>query len=783
VGTTVSGRDLPIEGIESSVGLYINTLPLVVDWENQGSILSQLHHIQDRMTGLNTHSFADLAKLQRGGERLFHSLMIFENYPVLEETDNDILSIVERDSIEKVDYPLNILAYEADDKLTITLQYDGKYLSDDRAASHIRTMEHILGYVREDVSQPHHQISLLQPEEYKKVIYDWNKTDKEYPKDKTIHELFEEQARQTPDNIALVYEGEQLTYKELNEKSNQLARYIRKQYKQRTGEELKPDTLIPLFLERSLETIVGILGVLKAGGAYVPMDPEYPKERIDYLLADTKAELLLTQQHLIENGVVYLPPDKALYVDLAEALYQEEETTNLPLYATAKRLAYVIYTSGTTGKPKGVMIEHPGVINLVLDQQDKYNAHSSDRILLFSNYVFDASVEQMFLALLSGATLVVIDSKSIRDGKAFNDFLERNHVSQIDPTPSYLSSIDLSNSKTLKRLVFGGEHLPKQLFDRYSKVVPAIFNTYGPTETSITSLVAINSHLLSNVRIQNVKIYVLDQNSNPVPIGVTGELYIGGAGLARGYLHNETLTKERFINNPFATEADKQKGYTRLYKTGDLVRWLPDGNLEYLGRSDDQVKIRGYRIELGEIEHALQQIPGIKQSCVLTRERETASGKSKYLVGYYVVDQGASTLTSSEIEKQLSALLPEYMVPGALVALESFPLTINGKLDKRALPDPDFVNKESLVAPTTEIERALSKIWAEVLGLERVGVEDNFFRIGGDSILAIRLTHQMRKLLGCEVKVADVFKLKNINNILNNIELPKITEDSVEWEI
>jgi len=685
-------------------------------------------------------------------------------------------------NVEKFDLSINI--DDSHQELMGQISYATALFHKDTIERFIRHYTYLLEQLTEAPEQPYSQHSLLSTEEYEQIVHAWNDTANDYPKDKTIYQLFQQQAAKTPDNIALVYEGQQLSYKELNEKSNQLARHIREQYLQTTKQSLAPDTLIALYLDRSLEMVIGILAVLKAGGAYVPIDTTYPQERIDYLLADTRAELILSQRKVREGSYTQLPANKVMYIDLAEQFYKEENPSNLPQHSAAKDLAYLIYTSGTTGKPKGVMVEQGSVINLLNDLQNKYSIDSEERFLLFANYVFDASVEQMYLALLSGGALYVIENKSIIDSNSFEDYITKYQITHLHSTPSFLSSINPSKLYILKRVVFGAEYLTKELFDQYKKIIPTIINEYGPTESTITSLVSINSHLLNRATIQNTRAYVLDPVYNPVPIGAIGELYLCGAGLARGYLNNPDLTARRFIANPFSNEADVKEGYTRLYKTGDLVRWLPDGNMQYIGRNDDQVKIRGYRIELGEIEHALLQITGIRQSCVLARERETGSGSNKYLVGYYVLGNSQDTLSKTSILDQLSKVLPEYMVPGALLKMESFPLAITGKLDKKALPDPDFSSsEEEYVAPRSDTEAAVCKIWQDSLGLEKVGITDNFFRIGGNSILAIQVSHRMSKTLGSDVKVADVFKLKNIQMLLENVSVKQVNPDNVEWDV
>jgi amino acid adenylation domain-containing protein len=626
--------------------------------------------------------------------------------------------------------------------------------------------------------------SVLHGQQYERIIYEWNQTDRDYPTEKTIQELFEDQAAKTPDNIALVYEKDELSYAALNAKSNQLARFIRDQYQEKTRQMLKPDTLIALCMHRNLEMVVGILAVLKAGGAYVPIDPSYPQERIDYLLSDTQAALVVSQRHLVESGTPLLPVDKIIYADLSEDLYREQQTENLAAYNSGKDLAYVIYTSGTTGRPKGVMVEHRSVINLALGQAQAFEINADSKVLQFASLVFDASVWEIFSTLSFGAALFILSSGVRQDADLVSEYMESCRINIATLPPALLSSITYKEFVALRTLIVAGEPCALELMRLWSQGRNLI-NGYGPTENTVCASMHKyeTGDLNTNIGrpFNNVSVYVLDMDRNPVPIGVTGELYIGGAGLSRGYLNNRELTQERFVSNPFATQADKAKGYTRLYRTGDLVRWLSDGNLEYIGRNDEQVKIRGYRIEPGEIEQALISIEGIKQACVLARVRKTDSGSTKYLVGYYVSDSefDSTLLTPSFITGHLSRVLPEYMMPAKLVPLETFPLTINGKLDKRALPDPEFTSMEEYVAPSSETESALVKIWQEVLGVEKVGMTDDFFRIGGNSILAIQVSHRMSQASGSEIKVADVFKYRTPSRLVSHclgqtlINIPK----------
>lgn len=628
----------------------------------------------------------------------------------------------------------------------------------------VQVLEGIVANPRERIDQ----LELLTEKEKRQLLIVWNQTEQDYPSDKTLHELFVEQVNKTPDGIAVVCDDQQLTYAELNQRSNQLARYIQKAYQQQTGQTLEPDSLIGLCVERSLEMIISILAILKAGGAYVPIDPNYPLERIHYILEDTQAQLVLTQETLLEK--LQQCDTKVCLLAVDKQAYLSEDRADLPLLATAKNLAYVIYTSGTTGKPKGVMVEHQGLVNQIAWMQSEYGLIESDRILQKTPYTFDVSVWELLWANCYGASIVFAKPEGHKDSNYLYELINKENITVTHFVPSmleaylaYLISSGHVLNKSLRYLFCGGEALKKATVLTCYRLNQHknfnLYNLYGPTEASIDTTYTRcypERAVTIGKPIQNTQLYILSSDLHPVPIGAIGELYIGGAGLARGYLNRPELTAERFIPNPFATELDKGKGYTRLYKTGDLVRYLADGNIEYIGRSDFQVKLRGYRIELGEIENVLSQYSGIRQTAVLVKEREG----SRYLVAYYVA---AKELDSELLRDYLSEQLPEYMVPSVYVYLSEFPLTVNGKLNRGVLPEASLVTAH-YVAPRTTEEQKLCAIWEEVLKIKPIGITDDFFRIGGDSILSIQLSSKSRQQ-GIHLSVKDIFDYRTIEKL------------------
>lgn len=619
----------------------------------------------------------------------------------------------------------------------------------------------------------------LDSREYQQLVYSYNQTDYDYPKDQTILSLFADSVKKNPNNPAVVFKNQYLTYQELNSRANQLAWYLRKKFNEKNKKDLESDALIAICLNRSIEMFIAILGILKAGAAYVPIDPLSPNERILHLVNDIGTSFVVTttqvssrlekileaQRHA--DDIAKLSQLIILDDDLTRNAIEQQPKSNLDLAIQPTSLAYVIYTSGTTGNPKGVMIEHRNVVNYLHDTKFRILKHSK-KICFCTNIAFDLSVTTTLAALTSGKCVYVYDG-AIQDIEALFNYINSQQIDTLKLVSSYAELLLREHKvKALKTLIVGGEKLTKSQIHIFRRAkVKYLFDEYGPTETTVGVTVA-DVFAAANQGIgkpiSNSKIYILDSQLNPVATGIAGELYIGGAGVARGYLNQPALTQQKFINNPFATELDKSKGYIKLYKTGDLARWLPDGNIEYLGRNDFQVKINGYRIELEEIENALLKIRGIRQASVQVKEKVIGGLTSKYLVAYYVKAVNAE-INKQEIVHRLPQLLPNYMLPAALVELNCLPLTNNGKLDRQALPNPEFALANNYSVPTNRLERQMCKIWKMVLGIKAVGITTNFFSAGGNSILSTLLLVKMKQA-GFNFSIKDIFEQKTIANLL-----------------
>jgi amino acid adenylation domain-containing protein len=601
------------------------------------------------------------------------------------------------------------------------------------------------------------ELSVVPEEEKKKLIIEFNDTKVDYPLDKCLHEFFEAQVERTPDAVAAVFKGERLTYHELNKRTNQLAHRLRK-----LG--VGPETLVGVYMERSLEMVISLYGILKAGGAYVPLDPEYPAERISFMLEESQVPVLLTQKCL--ESKIPGHSAKVICVDSEWEMIAAESGDNLQTETKPDHLAYVIYTSGSTGRPKGVMNIHRGICNRLLWMQDAYKLTPADRVLQKTTFSFDVSVWEFFWPLMFGAALVVAEPGGHRDTGYLVKTIVDEKITTMHFVPSmlqvFLEDKDVRACKSIKRVICSGEALPYDLQERFFELLNAeLHNLYGPTEAAVdvTYWACQPGSSLKTVPIgrpiANTQTYILDRYMHPVPIGVSGELHLGGVQIARGYLNRPELTAEKFLPDPFSREPG-----ARLYKTGDLCRYFPDGNIEYLGRNDFQVKIRGQRIEIGEIEAVLSLFPAVREVTVLAREDVAGD---KRLVAYIVSRQQAN-LDLEELRNFARDKLPSYMVPSTIVRMETFPLTSSGKVDRRSLPVPERKRQmdRSYVAPQGESERILATIWEELLQVDKVGVRDNFFDLGGHSLLLVKMVPKVATAFGRKVTIIDLFQRPTI---------------------
>nr|ABI26078.1 OciB [Planktothrix agardhii NIVA-CYA 116] len=783
VGTPIANRTR--SELDGLIGFFVNTLVLRTDLAGNPSFSEALKQVRETATDAYDHQDLPFEMLVEAlqPERNMSYTPLFQ---VMFGLDNEVLNVIDLEGIKATHQSLEFKTAKFDLSLSIQIKESGliaswEYNTDLFEQSTIERLSgHFINLLTGIIANPEQsiaQLPLLTESERCQLLVDWNQTHIDYQPELCLHQLFEQQVKLNPDAIAVRLENEFLTYQELNNRANQLGHYL-----QSLG--VKADGLVGIFVERSLEMIVGILGILKAGGAYLPLDINYPKERITYLLEDTQLNILLTQSQFL--GQLPQFQGTTICLDQDWSIIANQSTVNPIVEVDQHNLAYIIYTSGSTGKPKGVMIEHRSIVNYILTAIRECNFTSDDQILQFSSICFDASVQEIFSCLLSGAILVLRTEDMLRSSEDFWQYCQKWQLTVLSFPTAYwhqlvseLTPTALQIITNIKLIMVGGEAIqPSKVKQWHQNTVnysplPQLFNAYGPTEaTIITTLCKFTSPTITNVPIgrplSNTQVYILDAFLQPVPVGVAGELHIGGAGLARGYLNRPELTQEKFIPNPFDEEGlippnPINKGSnesSKLYKTGDLCRYLPDGNIEYLGRIDNQVKIRGFRIELGEIETILSQHSAVKTAIVIAREDET---EQKRLVAYIVPQEGISNrqeqglLAVTELRQFLKAQLPEYMVPSAFVILESLPLTSNGKVDRRALPAPDFQSEEQYVAPRNPIEEILASIWVKVLKVEQVGIHDNFLELGGHSLLATQLISRIRKAFKVEMPLRELF--------------------------
>ena len=752
IGTPIGGRDHP--DLENQIGLYLNTLAIRTPLEKGQNFENLLAVEKAILTGAYEHQnypFDELVgKLNlvrdRSRSPLYDVVLVLQNQRQLKNINSrELLSGLEVSGygLENKSTQVDIrMAFVEGNGLQLRVDYNTDIYEESFVQGLILHFESLMVKMIEQPEAKIDAIEYLTKEERNNLIADFNNTPFDYPKGKTLVDLFENQLAKTPDNIAVVFEDKQVSYKELDLLSDNLAFTLKEDY------DIQIGGFIGVQLNRSEWFIISILGIMKAGAVYIPIDPELPADRKAFIFKDADLKLLITETSYIFDLDFYDGNVFSIDVEFDASVAVVYEKPKL----SALDLAYVIYTSGSTGQPKGVMIEHSGIVNTILSQIDALGYRNFKNTIEFASFSFDASVWETFLALLSGVSLHVLNEETRKDVKLFENYILENKIEIATLPPAFLKLLDTNSLKKLKVLITAGEAAVADKVSEYLQY-GTFYNAYGPTETSIcaTTFKIEKGKQLNFINIPigkaigNTQAYVLNESLRLCPPGISGELYIAGDGLAKGYLNRSDLTTERFIANPFIDGK-------RMYKTGDVCRWLPDGNLEYIGRTDDQVKIRGYRIELGEIESCLSNIQGVGHSVVLVDENENG----KHLVAYYVANE---VLDKSIIQSKLDEVLPDYMVPDYYVQLDFIPLTTNGKLDKQSLPavsEEDLIKTE-YIAPENDLEQQIVKIWQEVLSLEQVGMEDHFFDLGGHSVKAIQLVNAYYKHFKAKIKIQDIF--------------------------
>jgi amino acid adenylation domain-containing protein len=755
---------------ESLIGCFINTLALRTNLWGNPTFSELLGRV--RLTALEAYRHQDypftrLVKVinpERDVRQtpLFQVMMAFQANPFISIELQELKITSFELPIQTSEFDLILDVLEQDSEVAIKWQYQTELFD---TSTITRMMGHFQSLLKGIVANPEQHLSdlpLLTAAEQHQLLVEWNNTQTDYPKDTCIHQLFEAQVERTPNAIAVIFENQQLTYQQLNHRANQLAHHL-----QKLG--VGPEVLVGICVERSLEMVVGMLGILKAGGAYVPLDPAYPPERLAFMLEDASVGVLLTQARLVES--IPKHQGRIVCLDTDWEIIERQSEENPGCCLTPENLAYVIYTSGSTGQPKGVLVAHSGLSNLVTAQIRIFNVQPNSRVLQFASLSFDASASEVVMALLAGATLVMGTRDSLLPGPNLIQLLRDFRVTTVTLPPSVLAVLPANELPALRTIIVAGEACSRDLVAKWSSG-RRFFNGYGPTECTVgtTMIECTDSKVAPPIGrpLPNTQVYILDAQKQLVPIGVPGELYIGGVGVTRGYLNRPELTADRFILNPFSNDSG-----SRLYKTGDLVRYLPDGNIEFVGRIDNQVKIRGFRIELGEVETVLAQYPTVEK-CVVTAREDIEN--EKRLVAY-IISHPHQTSTVDELRRFLKQKLPDYMVPGAFVFLETLPLTPNGKIDRRALPAPEFSRpdlEETFVAPRTAVEEQLADIWTGVFKLEQVGIRDNFFALGGHSLLATQVISRLRQAFGIDLPLRTLFEAPTVAELGSRI-------DNIRW--
>lgn len=785
-GAIISGRPPQIKDIEQMVGVFINTIPVVIDFSAQGDLPEQLVALQNAFQSSTDFGYLALGEIQKqcrrvSGGALFNSVLLFQNYPldpaaqVKEDTEASNLQIERYETNEQTTYGLTISA-GLTNSLEVRCSYDsGKFAS--------ATISRLLGHLKQallslPLSRHSGDIQLLTPEEICNfaVLSDNSSVSLN---NKCIHQQFEAQVALTPDAPAVFFNGETLSYSELNRQANQLAGYL-------IDKGVCADTIVGVCVERSAHMIVALLGILKAGGAYLPLDPAYPMERLEYMLDDSGVAIVVTQQGLLQD----MPFDDIQTVlmddNIRSLLFRNQSEDNRCIEGlTEDNLAYVIYTSGSTGQPKGVLLPHRGAVNLAANFQQRFAINNDSKVLLFASLSFDAGTADWLMALLNGACLYVCDQECRTSVDELSAYMLAQQITHATLPPALLTQMDVNTNYALTCLIVAGEAVNEKVAwtwaDRFN-----MFNAYGPTEATVCATVGrieVGKTITIGNALSNVVVQVLDSNGKPQPVGIAGELYIGGVGLAKGYLNKAEQTAGQFVVH----------SGSRLYKTGDLVKWLPDSEgqpsvLEFIGRIDSQVKIRGFRIELGEITAALVKDPNVNNAAVIVKEDDG----DKRLVAYLEINKDLSRNQSegeliNAIKQGLRSILPDYMLPSAFMVLDVLPLTSNGKVDYKALPQVDISAqiKDDYVAPRNATEKTLCQIWQELLRVENVGIDDNFFALGGDSILSIQAAARANRanIVIKNKQFFDYPTIRELATIADTAPLATMSQDAVSGDM
>ncbi|WP_107666519.1 non-ribosomal peptide synthetase [Cyanothece sp. BG0011] len=790
IGSPIANRNRA--EIEPLIGFFVNTLVMRIDFSNDLNFHQLIEQV--KQVCLEAYQYQDIPfeKLveELQPERNLSHTPLFQVMFILQNANNQTLELsgLDLDILDRehrvAKFDLTLSMKETQGELAGEIEYNTDLFE---ASTIERMVVHFQELLTAIATNPCHslqKISLVTEKEKKQLLIDWNKTKANYPKNKCLHQLFEEQVLNTSDAVAIEFQGEQLTYFKLNEKANQLAYYL-----QQSG--VKPNDLVAICMERSIEMVIGLLAILKVGGTYIPIDPAYPSERINYILEHSQVEVILTQSKEGKRQEAKGKSKKYTIIDIntifslptPDTLHPTPYTP--PPHLTPQDLAYIIYTSGSTGKPKGVEISHQAIVNFLwsMAQQPGINPH--DVLLSVTTLSFDIAGLEIFLPLITGAKVVLVSGETAMDGVALSEKIDQCHASMMQATPAtWQMLIDAGwQGKQDLKILCGGEALSQTLAKDLLIKSGELWNMYGPTETTVWSMIQkIESaeNITIGRPINNTQIYILDNHLQPVPVGVPGDLYIGGDGLARGYVNRPDLTEERFINSPFFQGGSREQGVReKIYKTGDLAKYLPSGKVEYIGRSDYQVKIRGFRIELGEIESQLNQHSALKNAVVIAKKE--ASGINR-LVAYYIPKKEES-VTNEKLRSYLKTKLPDYMIPSAFISLDEFPLTPNGKINRKALPELDeFVlsDNDNFVPPQTEIQQAIAAIWSEVLGLNSVSINSNFFELGGHSLLATQVISKIQEMLKVEVPIKHLFENPTIETFSSAIETASQDKQAVE---